>query len=508
LKFNPSHSMHLFFTEMLKYDSTITIMNNQDEKQLQLNIEAILTNEANFTKYFTVTQDIHPTNTKPHIIIGCHLMSNQTVHEIKFNTTMQNKFVDWLAKEKIFLESDLLGITKTATIGYLLKLHTQITNCTTLKELLANELQNLNLNPDLVVKLDPTLKPKQVEAMSNGDIFIPEPPPFEVFSTCIHYGRDKDKVETFMFGIKCAVEHARLLKEYCTQFSNPMELDTRFSIFLPTGAVHMIGAEAYRKLLCDNNEFLQTITTVPIGDFQHEMLEIPFSCDTNTDIDAKTLYDTMLDQPWCLSVKKTTTQHKVLLVMTKSQVLLARQWTDHTLPDLYQQHIAAQLDVTLLQQLTPRRLDKPLITLAATRYANNLKLCSSYIPANAAASSQFARPPLHRQVKPAGLTYAAATASKSSTTSGTPAATTNTASAQPASQQAATVQPFDYQAEIKCITHDIETKLKAKLEAVIANLQASVEQLEHKFEQKLTSQIESLKSTQADKIHRITTRAI
>ncbi len=188
LKFNPSHSMHLFFTEMLKYDSTITIMNNQDEKQLQLNIEAILTNEANFTKYFTVMQDIHPTNTKPHIIIGCHLMSNQTVHEIKFNTTMQNKFVDWLAKEKIFLESDLLGITKTATIGYLLKLHTQITNCTTLKELLADELQNLNLNPDLVVKLDPTLKPKQVEAMSNGDIFVPKLPPFKIFSTCICYG--------------------------------------------------------------------------------------------------------------------------------------------------------------------------------------------------------------------------------------------------------------------------------------------------------------------------------
>jgi len=135
-----------------------------------------------------VTQHICPMNTKPHIIIGCHLMSNQTVHEIKFNTTMQNKFVDWLAKEKIFLESDLLGITKTATIGYLLKLHTQITNCTTLKELLADELQNLNLNPDLVVKLDPTLKPKQVEAMSNGDIFVPKLPPFKIFSTCICYG--------------------------------------------------------------------------------------------------------------------------------------------------------------------------------------------------------------------------------------------------------------------------------------------------------------------------------
>jgi len=237
-------------------------------------------------------------------------MSDRTVWEIKFDTMMQTKFVDWLAKEKIFLESDSLGITKTATIGYLLKLHTRITNCTILKELLNDKLHDMTLNPDLAVELDPSLKSKQTEAMSNGDLFIPEQPPFKVFSTCIRHGCDKDKIETFVFGIKCAVNHARLLKEYFTQLSNPMELDTRFGVFLPTGTVHMIGMDAYKKLLCDNNKFLQTITTVPLGDFQHEMLDIPFSCDTNTNIDAKTLYDTMLDQPWCLSVEKRPLQTK------------------------------------------------------------------------------------------------------------------------------------------------------------------------------------------------------
>jgi len=47
--------------------------------------------------------------------------------------------------------------------------------------------------------------------------------------------------------------------------------------------------------------------------------------------------------------------------------------------------------------------------------------------------------------------------------------------------------------------HEIETKLKAKLEAAIANLQALVDNLEQQFEQKLNLQIESLKATQADK---------
>jgi len=59
--------------------------------------------------------------------------------------------------------------------------------------------------------------------------------------------------------------------------------------------------------------------------------------------------------------------------------------------------------------------------------------------------------------------------------------------------------PFDYRAELQWITTEIETTLKAKLEAAIANLQSSVDALEKKFEQKLNQQIESLKANQADK---------
>jgi len=177
LKFNPSSSMKHLFTEMLKYDSTITILNDKDDQQLQLNIEAIPTSEAEFTKYFMVTQDTRPAHAKPHIIVGCRLMSDRTVRDIKFDTTTQNKFIDWLAKEKIFLESDSLGISKTSMVGYLLKLHTRITNRTTLKELLLDELNDICIDADLAVELDPTLKDKQVEAMSNGDIFLPTPPP-------------------------------------------------------------------------------------------------------------------------------------------------------------------------------------------------------------------------------------------------------------------------------------------------------------------------------------------
>jgi len=200
--------MRRVLAEMLKYDSTITITTDKDNEQIQLNTEAVPTNETEFTKYFTVTQDTRPANSKPHIIIGCRIMSNRPIRDIKFDTTTQTKLIDWLKKEHIFLESDSLGITKTATVGYLLKLHTRITNRTFLKELLIDELNDVEIDPDLAVELDPSLKNRQVEAMSNGDTFIPAPPPFEIFPTQITYSRDKEKIETFVFGIKCAIEHA------------------------------------------------------------------------------------------------------------------------------------------------------------------------------------------------------------------------------------------------------------------------------------------------------------
>jgi len=350
----------------------------------------------------------------------------------------------------------------------------------------------------LQVELDPSLKDKQVEAMSNGDIFLPSPPPFEIYPTEISHGRDKEKVESYVFGIKCATHHARLLKEFFTQFSNPMEMDARFGVFLPTGAAHLIGVEAYKKLLCDNNEYQQSVTTVPLGDFPHETLHLPFPCEQNTDIDLTNLYEIILEQLWCLSVEKTTTPNKILIVTTKAQVLAAREWADTKLLDLYQQHITDELDVTMISQLTPRQLDKPHVTAAATRYADQLKQRSAYIQSTTTTTPQFTRPIKTRHIKPTALTYAAAASRNTPATSSTTSSTT--AESTPQTLPTPVAAPaFDYHAKLQRITTEIETKLKAKLEAAIANLQASVDALEQKFETKLNQQIASLKSSQADK---------
>jgi len=153
--------------------------------------------------------------------------------------------------------------------------------------------------------------------------------------------------------IKCALDQAWLLKEFFSQIANPMALEKRIGMFIPTRAVHIIGQAAYTNLLCANNEFLQSIAMVSLGDFQHATLEIPFSDDPNTNIEQTNLYEMMLKQDWCINVELSMTPNKNLLITTKSQVQNARKWADDTLPALYNQHISDKLDVTTLQQMTP-----------------------------------------------------------------------------------------------------------------------------------------------------------
>jgi len=496
-KFNPSTGMTLLFKELMKYDSSITVENTTDADQIQLASDPVPTDEQEFKKYFTVATNARTTGSGPQIIVGCHITSERTIRDMKFDTTKTTKLVDWLVTQKIFLESDSLGVKKTATIGYLAKLHPHLTSRMHLKPLLVEELSSIALDPELACELDPLQKPAQLEAMANGDMFIPQVPPFEIYKTHISYGRDKMRVKTDIIGIKCSIDKARLLKEFFAQLGNPMELDTRIGTFVPTGAVHLLGLDTYTNLICDHNSFIHSVATVPVGDFQHATLDIPFSCDANNDIDQTTLNDVILDQPWCLNVERTTTNNKVLIVTTKGQLVAACEWIDNSLPALYDQHVGDKIDVTTLKNLTPRRLDKPILTTASWTYAEKLKQRTNYV-SSTQQQGQFTRPPRARNTKHPNLSFAP-TATSPSTIKTTTSGHTQPAPAQTKAPPATTLAPFDYQAELKRITHEIENNLKAKFEAAIANVQKAVATLDKKLEDQLQQHINSMKTTQADK---------
>jgi len=75
--------------------------------------------------------------------------------------------------------------------------------------------------------------------------------------------------------------------------------------------------------------------------------------DVNTDIDQTDITKVIMSQPWCLSIERSTTPNKVMLITTIANLSAAQAWVDNTQLVVYCQNISVKLDVTTLQQLIP-----------------------------------------------------------------------------------------------------------------------------------------------------------
>jgi len=468
-KFNPATHMRSFLLELLKYEPSLVLVNPNTKAQLVLSTDPIPTKEADFKQIFTISTDSRAANTQ-RVVVGCHLRSERTINEIKFDKN-KPQFIEWLKQQKIFIESDALGVDKTITIGYLTKLHPLLTNRQKVKSLLETALEDIILDPDLAVELDPSLKDERTEAMSNGDLMIPAVPSFEVFKTQISQGKDNTKVTTKVLGIKCAVSQAKLLKEFFSQLGSPVSYEKFIGVFVPTGAANLLGAPTYEKLICKNNLFIDKVTTIPMGDFQHATLDIPFSLDTSTDIDQTTLQELIEDQSWCLSVDKTTTNNKVMITTTTTSLSTAREWLDKKLPVIYAQNIADKIDVTTLVDLMPRRLDKPILTAASTAYANALKQRTSSTTASTDNPKKYTKPPRMPQKTLVDITFDdkefPALKLMSPQTQQSQSSSTNATITENSSTLSTATPPvkpvYDYKKELERISNEIETTLKSNL---------------------------------------------
>jgi len=206
--------------------------------------------------------------------------------------------------------------------------------------------------------------------------------------------------------------------------------------------------------------------------------------------------DIFLEQPWCLSLERTTTPNKVLVVTTKGQLTAARACVDLNLPAIYKQQIMDKLDITTLQKIVPRCFDKPVTMAVSEAYATKLKQRTDIVTTGSNKPNTMNHPPRSQHFKPADITFAQAV-SKNITkpqqiTAPQATITMNSAIATPA-------QPYDYKTELDQISKEVETTLKAKFNMAIANLQKSVDNLEQKFDQKLQQNMAKLQVTQVDK---------
>ncbi len=487
-KFLPIPSMRSLFTALIKVEPSIIVVSPNNDKQLELNNEKFPTTEAEFKKFFTVSMDTRANTKQQHIIVGCAVRSERILRDIKFDKT-KTSFLDWLANEKVFVESDALGVSRTVSIGYLARLHPQYTNKTNLKHLLHIAFDDVHIDPKLAVELDPSIKPNQTAAAANGDTFVTPLPPFELYKTKITHGRDKDKVSTDIIGIKCAADKARLLKEFFSQLASPASYEKQIGFFIPTGAAQTLGQQNYAKLISENHAFVTSVVTIPVGDFQHATLDIPFSLDKNTDIDQLTLQDILNDQPWCLSAEKTMIQNKIMITTTKDTLEQARKWIDHTLVNLYEDHIEPTLNVTTLKLKTfPRRLDLPMQTAASMAYTKNLCARATYAKVTTATHTTTNQTKQQSKTRRVDVSFTESDFPALPATHTTATSTTQTATATNMTTTAATAPhptdpPYDYKVELERRAKEIEENLKPQIERLF-------QQLDHKIDALAQAKVE------------------
>jgi len=105
-------SMRSFFTALIKVKLSIIIVNSMNTQQLELYNDMIPMMETKFKKFIMVSMDTCANTKQQHIIIGHQIRSKCTFHKIKFNKTKKS-FLNWLTKEKVFVELDALGVSQT-----------------------------------------------------------------------------------------------------------------------------------------------------------------------------------------------------------------------------------------------------------------------------------------------------------------------------------------------------------------------------------------------------------
>jgi len=359
-----THLLHA----MLKDKSSLVLCTPDNEQQIILASTPTPTNKIDFQKFFTVSTMRIVTKNQSNVCIGCRLLSERSLSNIKFKSPNKN-LLAWLKQAQVFIESDSLGTARPVTIGYLTKIATDITNLPNLRDHLTNQLMLIEVDAATAVSLAPYLKQTQLEAMSNGDDFVPILPNFELYRTRISHDRDPNKITTDAIGIKSEPKDAKLLTEFFTWYAAATSNNTRDGVFLPKGAVNLLGPATYAQIIKDNNMFLNQVATVPVNLEYNAWFAIIDTTVTSKD-EPISLHDHLTRQSWFLRIESAT-RNKCLLVTTKPNLPAARAWVDTNLEPMVCKSIPPGIDPP--SSSLPRRLDKLIFTEAGKTYADILK---------------------------------------------------------------------------------------------------------------------------------------
>jgi len=150
-------------------------------------------------------------------------------------------------------------------VGYFTKITSKITNLANFREHLVNQLLLINIAAKTAIELAPHLKDAQLDAMTNGDDYVPILPNFEIYWTKLTHGREPSQILTEVIGIKCEPCDAKLLGEFFTRMAAETNNDGHDGMFIPKGAAYLLGPQTYAQVLQENNFFLSNVATIPVN---------------------------------------------------------------------------------------------------------------------------------------------------------------------------------------------------------------------------------------------------
>jgi len=389
-KLNPITAMKQLFKVMIKDETSLVLRTPRNDKQLVLASDSLPSGETEFKKFFKVSTTRNEKQNKTHVCIGCNVLSNRTLSHIKFRSN-DSHLLGWLKKANVFVESDSLGIERPITVGYFTKIAPEITNLANFREHLVNQLMLTDIEATTAIELAPHLKDAQLDAMTNGDDYIPILPNFEIYRTRLSHGRAPTQVSTDVIGIKCEPRDAKLLGEFFARMASETNNDNRDGVFIPKGAAYLLGPKMYEQVLQDNNFFLTTVATIPVN-LEYEAWFAVIDPHNNGS-DPISLHEHLLRKPWFLRIESVG-KNKCLVVTTRPNLPEARSWIDDNLEKLVRKSIPTGIDPPA--SLLPRRLDKPVYSATSQTYADILKKQFSLVSAPQTNTTDNNRPPRKR----------------------------------------------------------------------------------------------------------------
>jgi len=392
-KFSPIGAMKQLLWTMLKDKPSLVLQTPSNDQQIVLASAQLLTGKKEFKKFFNVSTTRNDKQKQTHICIGCHVLSNRSLGNIKFKSN-DNHLLAWLKKARVLIKADSLGTAHLVTIGYFTKIEPKLTHLTNFRDHLATQLMMIDLDAKTTVTLAPHLKTQQLEAMTNGDDYIPILPNFKVYKMRITHGHKPSQVTTDVIGIKGAPQDAKLLGEFFTRLATDTSNDPRDGVYLPKGAIHHLGLATFEQVLKTNNFFFTTVATVPVNMEYNAWFAVIDANDTS-EMATISLYDHLLCQPWFLCLEAVT-RNKTIIVTTKPNLLVAHAWIDENLEKMIRKSIPPDIEPPP-SYLLPRRLDKPIYTEASRSYADILKQQFSLDSTAVMANTANNRPPRKRQ---------------------------------------------------------------------------------------------------------------